>query len=93
MKGCYWAAFNCAPPPAQITLERIMEERVDLYSYVPPPGDNTPISVDPFPVYDLVTMEDESEWVVTQLQKHRSRGASGMREEHQKGLLEEARNR
>ena len=47
----------------------------------------------PFPVYDLVTMEDEIEWVVTQLQKHRSRGPSGMREEHQKGWLEEARKR
>ena len=93
MKGCYWAAVDCAPLPAQITLERITEERVDLYRYMPPPGDNTPISVDPFPVYDLVPTEYEIEWVVAQLQKHRSGGGSGMREEHQKGWLEEARKR
>ena len=44
------------PLPTQITLERIMEERVMLYRNIPPPGKNIPISVDPFPVDDLVPM-------------------------------------
>ena len=38
LKGWYKAAVDCAPPPARVTLERITEERVDLYSYVPPSG-------------------------------------------------------
>ena len=38
LKGWYKAAVNRAPPPARATLERITAERVDLYSYVPPPG-------------------------------------------------------
>ena len=54
IKGWYRAAFNRAPPTGWFTLKRITAERVDLYSYVPPPGDNLPVSVDPFPVDDLV---------------------------------------
>ena len=50
INGCYRAAFDCAPPPVRVTLERITAEQVELYSYVPPPGANIPISVEPFPV-------------------------------------------
>ena len=67
IKGWYQAAFDRAPPPAQVILERIMAERVDLYSYMPPPGGNIPIYVDPFPVDDLVSTEVDIKWVVTQL--------------------------
>ena len=45
MKGWYRAAFDRAPPPAQATLEWIMEERVDLYCQIPPLGENIPVSV------------------------------------------------
>ena len=38
LKGWYWAAIDRAPPLAWVTLEQIREERVDLYSYGPPPG-------------------------------------------------------
>ena len=54
LNGWYRAAVDRAPLPARITLERIMSERVDLYSYVPPPGENIPVSVEPFPLDDLV---------------------------------------
>ena len=64
MKGWYWAAVNCAPPPAWVTLERTTEEQVDLYSYMSPPGENISISVDPFLVDDSVPTEDEIEWAV-----------------------------
>ena len=73
-----------ALPPAWVTLERITAERVELYSYVPPPGTNTPISMQPFPVDDSVPTEDEIEWAVTQLCNHRSGGPSGMRVEYLK---------
>ena len=58
IKGWYKAAVDRAPPPARVTLERITAERVELYSYVPPPGKNIPISVQMFPVEDLVPTED-----------------------------------
>ena len=32
IKGWYWAAVDRAPPPTQEPLERIMVERVELYS-------------------------------------------------------------
>ena len=54
LKGWYKAVVDRAPPLAQVTLERIMAERVDLYSYVPSPGTNILISVKPFPVNGTV---------------------------------------
>ena len=45
MKGWYKAAVNRAPLPSRATLERIMAERVELYSHVPLPGDNIPVKV------------------------------------------------
>ena len=64
MKGWYWAAVDCAPPPAPVTLERITAERVKLYCYLPSLGENTPLSVETFPVYDSVHTEDDIEWAV-----------------------------
>ena len=87
LKGWYQAVVDRAPPPAWVTLERIMAERVDLYSYVPPTGANIPISVEPFPVDESVPTEDDIEWAVKRLQNHRSGGPSGMRAEHLKGWL------
>ena len=54
IQGWYKAAVDRAPPPARVTLERIMEERVALYSYVPPPGGNIPVKIQPFLVDELV---------------------------------------
>ena len=42
IKGWYQDAFNCAPPPAWVTLEWITAERLELYRYFPPPGDEYP---------------------------------------------------
>ena len=51
---------------------------MELYIYIPPPGTNIPIYVQPFLVEDLVPTEDAIEWTVTRLRNHRSRGPSGM---------------
>ena len=59
MKGWYRAAFERTPKPAQVTLYWITAERVDLYQHVPPPGENIPVSVEPFQVEDLLPMEDK----------------------------------
>ena len=48
---------------------------------------NTSISVEPFPVDDLVSTEDEIEWMVKRLRNHRSGGPSGIQAEHTKRWL------
>ena len=52
--GWYKAVVDRAPLPAQVTLERITAERVAMYSYVPPPGENIPVTIQPFLVDDSV---------------------------------------
>ena len=74
IKGWYKAAVDRALPPARVTLERVTVERVDLYRYVPPPGTNIPISVQPLPVDNSVPTEDNIEWAVKLLRNHRSGG-------------------
>ena len=66
-------------------------KRVELYSYIPPPGTNITISVEPFPVDDLVPMEDKIECAVKRLRNHRSGGPSGMRAKHLKMWLAAAK--
>ena len=78
IKGWCRAAVNRAPPPAQVMLKHITAEGVELYRYVPPPGASIPISVDPFPVDELVPTEDEIDWAVKRLRDHRSGGPSGL---------------
>ena len=59
IKGWYQATVYHSLPPARVTLERIMADRVKLYSYVPHPGANIPISVEPFLVDDWVSTEEK----------------------------------
>ena len=66
---------------------------MELYSYVPPPGSNIPIYVDPFLVDASVPTDDKIEWAVKRLQNHRSGGPLGMRSEHLKGWLEALRKK
>ena len=61
LQGWYKAAVYRALPPAQVTLYRITAERVELYSYVPPPWTNIPISEQPFQVDESVPTEDKIE--------------------------------
>ena len=60
---------------------------IQTYSHVTPVGTNIPIYVQPFPVDESVTTEDNIEWAVTRLCNHRSGGALGMRAEHLKRWL------
>ena len=62
MRGWYRAAVDNTPPPAQVTLERITAERVELYRVVPPPVENIPTSVTPNHIDDYVPTEQEVEW-------------------------------
>ena len=93
LKGWYKAVVDRAPPPARATLEWITAERVDLYSSVPSPGTNIPVTVRPVPVNDSVPTKDEIEESVKNLQRNRSGEASGMRAEHLKGWLAESKRK
>ena len=79
------------PPPARATLKRVTAERVTLYSRVPPPGDSTLITIEPFAVEDGVPEEGEIEWAVKRLRNNRAGGPSRMRAEDLKGWLAAAR--
>ena len=72
--GWYKAAVDCAPPPTRVTIEKIAAERVALYSYATSPGENIPITIQPFQVNDLVLEEVEIEWAVKRLRNNRSGG-------------------
>ena len=54
IEGWYKAAVDHAPPAARVMLKWIMAERVALYSYLPPPGENIPITIKPLQVYDSI---------------------------------------
>ena len=75
MKGWYQAAVKKGPPPARATLERITAERTELYSQVPSPGENIPVTVEPAFIDDSVPTEDEIAAAVKNLRRNRSGGA------------------
>ena len=91
LQGQYKSAVDRAPPPARATLKRVMAERVELYSRVPPPGDSIPVNIEPFAVGDGVPEEGEIEWAVKRQQNNRAGGTSRMRAEDLKGWLAAAR--
>ena len=91
LQGWYKAAVDRAPPPARATLKRVTAEWVTLYSRIPPPGDNIPVTIEPFAVEDGVPEEEEIEWAVKRLQNNRAGGPSRMRAEDPKGWLAAAR--
>ena len=91
MKGWYRAAVNRGLPPARATIERITAERVELYSQVPSPGDNIPVTVNPSKIDDSVPTEDEIAEVVQKLRSNRSGGPLRIRAEHLKGWLAAAK--
>ena len=47
-----------------------MSDRVYLYSYMLPPGENIPVSVEPLSVDYSIHTEDDIEWAVTGLHNH-----------------------
>ena len=62
-------------------------ERVELYSYVPPLGENIPVTITPSDVDNLVPKEDEIAEAVKKLRRNRLGRPSGMRAEYLKGWL------
>ena len=67
LQGWYKATADHPPPPARATLKRVTEERTQLYSRVPPPGDAIPVTIEPFAVEDGIPSGAEVEWAVKRL--------------------------
>ena len=62
-------------------------EQVNLYRYVPSPGENILVTVRPVKVENSAPTEDKIEEAVKNLQRNRSGGPSGMRANHLIGWL------
>ena len=89
MRGWYRAVVDHSLLPARVTLERIMEECVELYCAVPSPGEKTPISVVTSNIDDSIPTEEEFDWAVRTLWGHRSGGPSRMRAGHLREWMRE----
>ena len=76
---------------SQDTFERITAEQTALYSQVPSPEGNIPVTAEPAEIDDLVPTEDEIAEAVTKLRRNRSGGPSRIRAEHLKGWLAAAK--
>ena len=90
MKGWYKIMAGRVFPPARLTIKRITAERVALHHHIPPPGENIPVSVGPFPLDELVPTEGDIEWEVRSMRDNRSGGLSRIRAEHLQQWLWEA---
>ena len=92
----YRVAEDRAPKPCYESMAKQTQEREELYSKVPPPGDPIPINVDPFNVRDAVPEEPEIRTVVKDLRNGRSGGSSKLTAEDIKcwlrGMLEEEKD-
>ena len=74
-------------------VEYFTVEQTELYSQVPSPGENIPVTVEPALIDDLVPTEDEIAAAVKNLRRNRSGGPLRIRAEHIKGWLTAAKRR
>ena len=70
------------PPPARLSLETLMAERVGIYAHFPLPVIHIPIGVAPFPVDDTIPGEEEIPEAVMRLRLHFTGSPSGIRAKH-----------
>jgi hypothetical protein len=87
LKGWCCSAEDQAPKPCPEVLAKQTEERIQLYTALPPPGWAMQFNVDPFNVPDAAPTDSELRAVVGSLRKGRAAGAMGMRAEHLKEWL------
>jgi hypothetical protein len=87
LKRWYRSAEDQAPKPCLETLAKQTEERIQLYTAVPPPGGAMRFNVDPSDVPDAAPMDSELRAVVGSLHNGRALGTTGMRAKHFKEWL------
>ena len=93
LKGWYRSAEERAPKPCPETLAAQTEERIQLYTAVPPPGWAMRINVDFAAVPDAAPTDSELRVVVGKLRNGRAAGATGMKAEHLKEWLRDMKRK
>ncbi len=89
LKGWYAMVEDRAPKASHNTLVQQTEERIALYSRVPPPRGPLPINVQPFDICNDIPSNLEIREVVRELRNRRAAGATGLQAEHIKVWLQD----
>jgi hypothetical protein len=89
LMGWYSMVEDHAPKASHDTLVRQTEERIALYTCVPPAGEMLPINVQPFDINDDVPSDSEIKEVVRELQNGQAAGATGLQAKHIKVWLQD----
>ena len=71
----YKYAVNRPPPTSRVTINHMIEDRVELYRHVPSPGQSIPVGITPFPVDNSVLDDKEIAWEVRRLHLNHSGGS------------------
>jgi hypothetical protein len=82
LKGWYRSAEDRAPKPCPETLAKQTDERIQLYTAVPPPGWAMRFNVESSAVPDAAPTDSELRAVVGKLCNGCAAGATGMKAEH-----------
>jgi hypothetical protein len=87
LKVWYATVEDRAPKASHDTLVQQTEERIALYSRVPPPGGPLPINVQPFNICNDIPSDLEIREVVRELRNGWAAGVTGLQAEHIKVWL------
>jgi hypothetical protein len=87
LKGRYRSADDRAPKPCPEMLAKQSNERIQLYTAVPPPGCVMHLNIDSLDVSDAAPTDSEFGMVVGQLCNGCASGAMGMKAKHLKEWL------
>ena len=82
--------MSTPPPPARVTIEKMMLERVALYRQFFLTGRTVPVEVTPFPVDDYIPEGEKITEAVKRLQLNCSGGLLGIRADNLHQWLWEA---
>jgi hypothetical protein len=81
LKRWYHKATGRPLKPTREDLDKVSDDFEHLFSHRPPPGEDLPIHVEPFPIPDTIPDEDEIGGAIMRLKNGKSPGATGMRAE------------
>lgn len=91
-KSWYRQASDRPSPPSRMDLRAVTQERIDLYTREPPPGEAIPILVEPSNVPDEIPSDEEIREAVRRLRRDKAPGPSGLHTDHLKKWLADAEN-
>ena len=90
VRAWYRAATDRPSRPSRTDLQKVTDDRIELYTQEDPPEDPIPVLVAPYDVDDDVPTEDEIATAVKRLRNGKASGPSKIRAEQLKAWLEAA---